>query len=166
MTLFKALGIGRMISAVLLLSSCSTFYLGRYFGWNVPDLDDKDLLPARAVANEAPAFRFLEYDAEKESFLRLFETISYERQGEAITGPLEELLIDTGTTAFIVIQNDTILFEQYYNGYVRDSVNTSFSVAKSVISILTGIAVDEGYIESTSDSVTRYVPELKGCAEI
>jgi len=67
----------------------------------------------------------------------------------------------TATTALLVIRNDSILFENYYRGYKRDSISTVFSVSKSITSLLTGIAVDEGYIESVHDPVTKYVPELK-----
>lgn len=39
---------------------------------------------------------------------------------------------------------------------------TIFSVSKSITSLLCGIAVDDGYIESIDDPVTKYLPELKG----
>lgn len=48
----------------------------------------------------------------------------------------------------------------YFNGYQHDSVQTSMSIAKSVLSALVGIAVGEGRIGSVDDSITRYVPEL------
>ena len=67
----------------------------------------------------------------------------------------------TTTTAFLVIRNDSILFEQYFKGYTRDSISKNFSITKSITSLLTGIAVEEGYIESVHDPVTKYVPELK-----
>jgi CubicO group peptidase (beta-lactamase class C family) len=53
-----------------------------------------------------------------------------------------------------------MLFEGYYNGYDRESVNTSFSTAKSITSLLVGIAIDEGLIHDLDDPLTRYVPEL------
>jgi hypothetical protein len=68
----------------------------------------------------------------------------------------------TTITAFLVIRNDSIfLYEQYFRGYKRDSISKNLSVSKSITSLLTGIAVDEGYIESVHDPVTKYVPELK-----
>jgi CubicO group peptidase (beta-lactamase class C family) len=69
-------------------------------------------------------------------------------------------LKQTQTTAFIVIKDDEILFEGYYNGYSRNSIQTSFSIAKSFISALVGIAIDEGYIDSIEDPITKYIPEL------
>ncbi len=74
---------------------------------------------------------------------------------------LEEFLIVNETTAFIVIQNDTILYESYFNGYSRDSLETSFSCAKSFASALIGIAIDEGFIKDVNEPITNYLPELK-----
>ena len=66
----------------------------------------------------------------------------------------------TGTQAFIVIQDDTILYERYVGAFWRDSVATSFSVAKSYLSALVGIAFEDGAIRSVDDPITRYLPEL------
>ena len=67
----------------------------------------------------------------------------------------------TTTTAFLIIRNDSILFEKYYKGYKRDSISKNFSITKSITSLLIGIAIDEGYIASVRDPVTKYIPELK-----
>ena len=64
------------------------------------------------------------------------------------------------TQAFIVIQDDAILYEQYFNGAGRDSIVTSFSTAKSFTSALIGIAISEGHIQSVNDPITDYLPEL------
>ena len=65
-----------------------------------------------------------------------------------------------GTQAFIVIQDRMVLYENYYNDTERDSIVTSFSVAKSFDSALIGKAIDEGYINSVDDPITMYLPEL------
>lgn len=77
------------------------------------------------------------------------------------TNAIDSLVKATTTTAFIIIRNDSVLFEKYYRGYKRDSISKNFSISKSITSLLTGIAVDEGYIESVQDPVTKYIPELK-----
>jgi CubicO group peptidase (beta-lactamase class C family) len=74
---------------------------------------------------------------------------------------VDEFLSKTRTTAFLIIRNDTILFEKYYRGYDRSMISTFFSATKSVTSLLVGIAVDEGLIRSVNDPVTDYLPELK-----
>jgi len=65
-----------------------------------------------------------------------------------------------GTQAFIVIRDGTVLYESYYNDTQRDSIVTSFSVAKSFDSALIGKAIEEGYIHSVDDPITTYLPEL------
>ncbi len=59
-----------------------------------------------------------------------------------------------------MIQNDTILYEKYFNGASRDTIVTSFSCAKQWDSALIGAAIDDGYIQSVDDPITDYLPEL------
>lgn len=76
------------------------------------------------------------------------------------TDDLDAFLTDTGTQAFIVIRDDRVIYEQYFNGWQRDSMVTSFSVAKSFVSTLVGIAIEEGHIGGLDDPITLYLPEL------
>jgi CubicO group peptidase (beta-lactamase class C family) len=75
-------------------------------------------------------------------------------------GNLEELLASTGSQAFIVIQDDVIRYEKYFNGAQRDTLVTSFSTAKSIDSALVGSAITDGYIKSVDEPITNYLPEL------
>jgi len=81
---------------------------------------------------------------------------------EAVSGmdDFDSFLAKNRTQAFIVIQNDNILYEQYFNGASRETIVTSFSIAKSFTSALVGIAVSEGHIHSVNDPITDYLPEL------
>jgi CubicO group peptidase (beta-lactamase class C family) len=88
------------------------------------------------------------------------ETFNF--NGEAIN--IADFLAVTGTTGFLVMKDDTILFENYYQGEKEDDRHILFSVTKSFISALIGIALEEGRFESIEDPVTKYVPELKGSA--
>lgn len=72
----------------------------------------------------------------------------------------DQFMEQNGTVAFVVVQRGQVILERYYQGYQRDSLATSFSVAKSVVSALVGIAIDEGKIGSVDDPITAYVPEL------
>ena len=92
---------------------------------------------------------------------RIPETVEYDDGGGVKRVALSELLRSTGTHAFIVIRDNQVLYENYFNGYARDSVCTSWSLAKSFTSALVGIAISEGYIKSLDDPVTNYLPELK-----
>jgi CubicO group peptidase (beta-lactamase class C family) len=70
-------------------------------------------------------------------------------------------LSKTQTTSFIVIKDDKVVYERYFNGFDRQSVVTSFSMAKSFASTLVGIAIDKGMINSVDDPITTYLPELE-----
>ena len=70
-----------------------------------------------------------------------------------------DYLISTGTTALLVLKNDSVYYEEYWDGYGPDSFSGSFSVAKSIVSILIGIAIDEGKIKSVDQKVSDFIPE-------
>jgi CubicO group peptidase (beta-lactamase class C family) len=74
----------------------------------------------------------------------------------------DDFLLDSGTTGLLVLKDGVILFEEYYLGNSEEQQHISFSVAKSFVSALLGIAIDEGKITSIDQAVTDYVPELKG----
>ena len=64
----------------------------------------------------------------------------------------------SNTTALIVIRHDSILFEQYYNGYSRDSKSMHFSINKAIMSVLTAIAVKEGKIDGFNQEISDFIP--------
>lgn len=94
----------------------------------------------------------------KEEKRALPGTYTYEGKEKSIA----EFIDETWTTGLIVLNGDTVTFEEYYRGNDAGSKAISWSVAKSFISALVGIAVEEGYIDSIEDPVTRYVPALAG----
>ncbi|MBM3554875.1 MAG: serine hydrolase [Alphaproteobacteria bacterium] len=65
-------------------------------------------------------------------------------------------------TGLLIAQGDTILVERYRYGRNDSHRLTSFSMAKTVIALLIGIAVEEGKIASIEDKAERYVPSLAG----
>lgn len=67
----------------------------------------------------------------------------------------------TMTMGLLIIHKDTIVFEKYYNGLQPETTHISWSVAKSFVSGMIGIALDEGHIESIQDPITKYLPQLK-----
>ena len=74
----------------------------------------------------------------------------------------EQFLADSWTTGLLVIQNDQIVHEAYTLGHNESTRTISWSMAKSFISAMMGIAVDEGSIASIEQTVDIYAPELKG----
>jgi CubicO group peptidase (beta-lactamase class C family) len=134
-------------------------FLARDMVWGPSDVWDYQKFPERAVNNAAPAFQFKQ-SLRPELFQAM--TIEYTQDGQVKQAGFEEFLKASQTTSFIVIKDDAILYEGYFNGYDRDSIVTSFSMAKSVTSALIGIAIDEGRIGSVDDPIISYLPELRG----
>jgi CubicO group peptidase (beta-lactamase class C family) len=73
----------------------------------------------------------------------------------------EEFFIENGTLSLIIIRNDTIVYENYFNGFKSDEIHTIFSVSKSFLSTLTGIAINEGFIKSVDQPVSDFIPAFK-----
>ena len=73
----------------------------------------------------------------------------------------EASLKNFGTAAFLVVKDGEVIFEQYMNGYHDRSRTNSFSMAKTVTTLLLGIAIEEGYIESLDQPITDFLPEFK-----
>lgn len=67
-------------------------------------------------------------------------------------------------TALVVLKDGKIVHESYYKGTKPEDLRISWSVAKSYLSALVGILLDEGAIASIDDPVVKYAPELKGGA--
>ena len=75
---------------------------------------------------------------------------------------LKEGLAHFHTDGLIILHDGKMLFEEYWNGNSLDSKHISFSVAKSYLSALFGIAVDEGLIDSIDDRVSKYLEDFAG----
>ena len=65
------------------------------------------------------------------------------------------------TKSFLVIKNDSIVFEKYYDGYDENSLSNSFSVAKSIVVSLMGKAIMEGKIKGLDQPISDYFDEYK-----
>lgn len=78
-----------------------------------------------------------------------------------IPADLMTIIDSNDTHAFLVIQDGKLIYEKYWDGYDTTRLSGSFSAAKSIISLLIGIAVDEGKIKSLEEPVANYVPHFK-----
>lgn len=136
-----------IMAIILLTNSC---HVGRYFYWNVANIDDYKKFENARITPGNTAFEF------HKNLKKLSIPPSYSDE----KNDTEEFLKNHKSVAFILIQNDTILYENYFSGYDSSSYLTSFSVAKSFVSALTGIAIAEGHIGSVHDKVYQYLPYL------
>jgi CubicO group peptidase (beta-lactamase class C family) len=64
------------------------------------------------------------------------------------------------TVAYLIIQDGKILYEEYWDGYNADSHSNIFSATKSIVSLLIGIAIDEGKIKSVDEPIGNYLEEF------
>jgi CubicO group peptidase (beta-lactamase class C family) len=74
---------------------------------------------------------------------------------------LEPHFTEMQTAAFLVIKNDSIAHEQYWDGFNADSRSNSFSMAKTFVSMMIGAAIDEGKIKSVDQPVGDFLSEFK-----
>ncbi len=110
------------------------------------------IFPFREVKREGPVFEF------GSAPQPLPETFSYNDKDYNT----RQMLKDTWTTGLIIIKDDKICFEEYYLGNTPDTHNISWSVGKSFVSALVGIALAEGKIKNINQPVSDIVPQLKG----
>ncbi|HRH70772.1 MAG TPA: serine hydrolase [Flavobacteriales bacterium] len=138
------------ITLLLLLTSGCT--VGRFVVWNFADRRDYKKFPSRPLPASAQPFRYAEAAMEVGP-----KAIS---EGDKSV-PFDAWIADHKTVAFLIIRHDTILYERYFKGYDAGHVHPSFSMAKSVVSMLIGTAIADGLIRDVQQPVTDYIPELK-----
>ena len=88
-------------------------------------------------------------------------SISKEYNDIKPTTELEKWHKKTETVAFLIIKNDSLWSESYYDGYDKDSKSNSFSMAKSVVSAALGKAIQQGKIKSLNQLVSDFYPQFK-----
>lgn len=76
------------------------------------------------------------------------------------TETLQKINGDLGTIAYVIIKNDSIWFENYYDDFGKDSKSNSFSMAKSYVSGLMQKAIEEGHIKGLDQPVSDYFSEF------
>jgi CubicO group peptidase (beta-lactamase class C family) len=141
-------------SLALLLSGC---HIGRFVIYNFAGINDYKKFPQKEITKKGEPFQ---YQEGPDSLYRKISELKISGEKFGTKGLSDYLSEETKTVAFIVIKNDSILFEEYYEGFDESSIVTSFSVVKSYVSAMVGIALEDGFIESVEDPITKYIPEL------
>ncbi|MHC1694051.1 MAG: serine hydrolase domain-containing protein [Eubacteriales bacterium] len=149
-----------LLVSVLLLSAVifSPEYIFRVITNGESKITDYMVFPERLINKSTNPYTYTY--ALKDDFIKA--QVNYESDGNIKTIPLDEVLKNNGTTSFIVIHDDKIICEEYFNGYNSNSVETSFSSVKSLVSMMIGMAIEDGYIDSVNQSITYYIPEFAG----
>lgn len=120
-------------------------YVYKALLFNYVDIDDYSIFYERKIAADDP--------------IPLAVASSYNKR--TLPKNMMDTLQHYRSVAFLVIQNDSIMWEQYWEGYSDTSISNSFSMAKSIVSVLVGMALDEGSIQSLDQPVSDFIPALK-----
>lgn len=131
-----------LVNAVILISGKTHLY--RALLHNFANIDDNTIFYQRPIPNGTAEEWSISKKYNKHVVSSRFDSINKQFQ----------------TVAYLVIKDDSILHEAYWDGYGPDTISNSFSMAKSFVSILMGIAIDEGKITSVEDPVGKYLPEF------
>ncbi len=168
--MLKKIGCGFL--AVMLLLAASAFYYRQ------------DIAEIRAVIAYADAFKPENIDQKFRSLYKEYSSTSvkapdeiYElpRGHQALAIPATfvykgeaastgDFILDSHTTGLAIMHNGKLVHEYYDRGNTAETHAIQMSVSKSMASILVGVALDEGYIDSVDDQIVKYVPELRGTA--
>ena len=143
------------VTVIVLSIKYSPTYVYRLITINLADVYDYKHFENHKIREAKSTHKFISQPKEK-----YVESLFEELVTKTGFKSFEEWAIGSETTALIVIQKDTIIYEKYFNGFSRDSYFHSQSMAKSFISFLIGAAIDDGLIKSVDDPITNYIPEL------
>jgi CubicO group peptidase (beta-lactamase class C family) len=128
--------------------------------YNLPDEKDATRFPYRTImpAPDSVIFYFKKITEIPDEINR----IKVENKSINSTGvSLNQFVQLHKTISFAIIRNDSLLYEYYVKNYSAATNVSSFSIAKSYITMLIGIAIDEGFIKSVNDPITEYISEWK-----
>ncbi len=130
-------------------------HVGRYFVYNFANIRDYRKFQERPIKASDSPFHFAE--SIENSFMFSENTLPfYSDESE-----LNKYHKDNKTVAFMVIQNDTIKYQYFDSKWEETDWVTSFSMSKSVVSALIGIALDEGKIKNLDEPITNYIKNFK-----
>lgn len=133
-----------LLAAILLfLAACVPIKAVRYL---IPDLGDSAKFDNVTIQKSATPFYFKNN----------FENKAY----DSLKNRLDTSLIGTKTNIFLVIKNDSIIYQYLSERTSLAAKQPSFSMAKSFVGTLVGMSVDRGEIKSTDELVIDYLPEL------
>lgn len=141
-----------VIFSFIILAGFSSCHVGRFFIYNFAGVNDYKKFPTVPVHNDPEHVFKFSVSSQPLNFDTFPMPTGFSDEANTIGQYHEE----TKTTAFLIIRNDTILYENYFGGN-EDKILTSFSVSKSFIGALIGIAVDDGLIENPANPMTDFI---------
>lgn len=144
MKTFKRIIIISIVS-LLIIFICLPKYLQNTFLYYYANIDDWKIFDNIEVAKADSSWDWKKsIDYNKKSFSE--EDRKYIEKQQSV--------------AFLVIQNDSVKYEEYWDDWTPNTPSNIFSCTKSIVSILIGIAIDEGYIKSVNQSIGDFLPSF------
>lgn len=146
---------GLLLLLLLIVGNLAIVFTGRYYiykgiantylrGHIRPTIYDLDVFQNRTVETATPQ-----------------SWIEHPELGSLLMSAEQRETVESLTpAAFLVAWGDTIIFEEYWNEHDQEELSNSFSMAKSIVSLLIGVAMDEGKIQSLDEPVANYLPEF------
>jgi len=150
-----------ILVVVAIISSC------RAVIYNIPNLSDYKIFPYRVIKNSPESIFYFSKSDTTHNLGNIIFANNRTLWPDVVT--LDDYIEGSKTAAFIIIRNDTIIYEKYKKKYQENSIFNTFSVTKVFITTLVGNAIDEGMIKSVDQAITEYIPELlkiEGFSEI
>jgi CubicO group peptidase (beta-lactamase class C family) len=158
----RQLGTGTRLWPIVVLAASAATVAAQGLSGRVTPLSEAHLAQINRFRTPAATARGV---AAGEQPLRLpdnprdFSTVRYHLADQ--TYSLDDFVTRTHVAGLLVLKNGEIVHERYGLGTTRQSVWISYSMAKSVVSLLYGAAMVDGYIPTLDANVTDYVPALK-----
>lgn len=134
----------------LMLTSCSSTMF-RAITKGDAGVDDYLYFPERRISKADTASQFTN-SPDSDYFISLEKLLG--------TDELKNFIEKTDTQALLILEGNNIVLEAYGKNYDRESIVTSFSVAKSFVSAMIGVLLQQGKIQSVDQSITDFIPEL------
>lgn len=154
LTPITAIILAFIILCAVTMGMYSPAYLGRVLSHWDSGVEDYKIFPGRIIEKSEKPYAYTKNINPAIGGI----CVNYKNKQKA----LNEFVEITDTTSFLIIKNDQIVYENYAGGYDENSIFTSFSMAKSVVSLLVGKAIEEGYIKSVKQPICAYLDEFKG----
>jgi len=122
-------------------------YVYKALVFNYVNIDDLDLFHTRTIDNSKG----------KGEPWQISANYNKGRIADTVRAELEKLQ----TVAYLVIKDDSIRYEEYWDHYSEKSLSNSFSMAKSIIGLLIGIAHDEGKLQSLDEPIGNLLEDYR-----
>ncbi len=122
-----------------------------------PKVDDMKIFSNRSISQSNHPFHF-NYS---NKYLPYLDTVRLYNPNTKQKSALDSFLLQDKTRAIIIYINNQIVYEKYFRGSTESKASCVFSVSKSILSALIGVAISNGYIQSIDQRITDYIPQLK-----